>query len=46
MFAVAEESIGAAFGEQRSRPSVGAATGAVLVCVLLALGLGVLVQVI
>jgi len=45
MFAAAEESIGAAFGEQRSRPGVGTATGTVVVCVLLALGLSVLVQV-
>ena len=43
MFAVGEEAVGAAFGG-RGRPGVGVATGSVVVCVLLALGLSVLAQ--
>lgn len=44
MYAVAEESVGLAFGE-RGRPGVGVATGGVILGVLLALGLSVLVQI-
>ena len=45
MFAVAEESVGLVFAE-RGRPGVGATTGGVIVCVLLALGLSVLLQIV
>ena len=45
MFAIAEEAVGAAIGE-RSRPNVGTTTGGVVVCVLLALGLSLLIQIV
>ena len=45
MFAVTSDAVGLVLPEERARPGVGTATGVVVLCVVVALGLSVLVQI-